>query len=477
MKKNIFIILGCFSLAGCMLGPKKDLPSTAFSPEYIEKSSVTTSEENTEVLWWKQFHDPTLNHLITIALEENFDLKMAREKVLELRANYRMESADLWPSINTFGSAVRLKKPQNILGVPTIGNPYQNFYVLGFDASWEIDFFGQNRSAKQAAYFNVLASEDNIHSTQVTVVSEVARLYTDIRTTQQRIYALEKKIKVQKKILFLAKTLTKSGLSDEVSLQAEMAEAAAYKSELPTLKSSLKNSIYQLTFLLGKSPGEISSVLEKRKPIPVAFGKIPIGLPSDLLRRRPDIRSAEKHYFASCSKVGEARAALFPNISLTAALAGASAQWNNIFSKASELWFVWPTVNWNIFQGWKQIANVKVQKSKQRQALISYEQAIAQALTDVESSLSAYAEEFITFSELQKQLVSKKKICELNKLLVQSGLEDQKKRLKALKDFYSIQDAYFQSKERYMANLISVYKALGGGWDDSELKDESVARG
>lgn len=473
MKKTLF--LTTLLLSGCMLGPKKDLPETSFSHSFVEEASALTTEEEIQQRWWEQFNDPILNQLIETTLSKNYDLKLAREKVHEMRAQYRMEGADLWPSVNTFGSAARLRRPLNVLGFPTAPGVSQvsSIFALGFDATWEIDFFGKVRSAKEAAYYDLLSTQENVHNVQVSVIGEVARYYTDIRAHQQRIYALEKKIEAQEKLVELANTLEQTGLSEDIELEKQLAELAQNKSLLPQLIQELKESLYQLTYLLGKQPGELNSLFEKRKPIPIAERKIPIGLPSDLLRQRPDIRSAERDYYASCARIGQAKADLFPSFSLTGALAGVSSRIGNIFTKPAETWVVWPSFNWNIFQGWKTIANIKVQNSKQKQALLTYEQTVLEALKDVESALAMYSEENHTLDELKLQVLSKKRICALNNALLEAGLKQQKELLLAEKDFYDAQDSYFQSKERAMLDLISLYKALGGGWDMEEKYKEN----
>jgi multidrug efflux system outer membrane protein len=465
------IIFSSVSL-GCMLGPKGNLATPSLSSDFLEKGQEITSKEMGSLAWWEQFKDPELSNLIMIAFDKNYDLQLARQKVHELRASYQMESAGLWPKVNAFGSYLRYKRPNNFLGVPSIASPYQNLYVLGFDATWEIDFFGKVRSAKKAAYFDVLSSEENIYNVQVSIAAEIGRIYTDIRAHQQRIYVLNKKIKAQEAILSLSDVLLFSGLDSEIQKENEKADLANNKSVRFVLEKELKNLYYQLAYLCAKNPEELESLIQKRGPIPFSEDKIAIGIPSDLLRRRPDIRIAEKNYFAACARIGQAKADLFPSVSLTGLLAGISSQTNNIFLKAAQSWLVWPSINWNIFQGWKTMANIKVQTSKQRQALISYEMSISAALRDVESALNAFTEEKMSLQQFKYQLIAKKRVYELKEKLLVTGLKQKKDFLISQKDFFDAQDAYLQSKQRSMANLISLYKALGGGW-----QEDSVTKG
>lgn len=468
----LLALAGC--LSSCMLGPKTDLPETSFTDRYNEQKDLSVALTPIEINWWKQFEDDILDDLIAKALDRNFDLQLAKEKVNELRAQYRMESGALWPSLNVFGSALRLKKPQSVFGTPILGDPYQSLFVAGFDATWELDFFGKNRSARRAAYFDVLAQEEDVHSTQITVIAEVARYYINIRALQERMFVLELKIQAQKDVLSLANDLIKSGLTDEIVVSNETALLAQDESLLPQLHEQYQQAVYQLTYLLGKKPGEITAMIEQRRPVPQAEGRIPLGLPSDLLRQRPDIRSAEQKYYASCLRIGQAKADLFPSISLTGAWAGASDKVGNVFDKASQLWLVWPTINWNLFQGWQTLANINVKNSKQKQALITYEQAIAQALTDVEQALVAYVDENKTLIDLQKQVFYKQAICDLNDDLLIAGLKSKKEGLVAFIDYYTAQDSLFQSKQRFMSDLIAVYKALGGGWGTIAAESSTI---
>jgi NodT family efflux transporter outer membrane factor (OMF) lipoprotein len=472
MKRTALLASSCIFFYGCMLGPKGDIPEPQLPANYSEQPVGLSSQQQVNRTWWESFNDEVLTALINKALSENFDLLLAKEKVRELRANYRMESGQLWPSINAFGSAVRFKRSKNLFGLPLPGSRVQNLYIAGFDASWEIDLFGKIRSAKRAAYFNVLSSEDNVQSLQVSISAEVGRIYTNIRSLQQRIFALQQKIKIEEKLLELTKVLLNSGLSDELSVEEQKNELLQDQSNLPQLISQMKQDVYQLSYLIGITSEEMFTLIKKRENIPIADEKIPLGLPSDLLRNRPDIRSAEKSYYAACAKIGQAKADLFPSISLTSALGFANASANNLFSESSNIWLLWPAIDWNLFKGWQTMANIRVQNSKQKQALISYQQAVSQGLKEVESALVAYAEERGTLQNLKLQLLSQKKVVQLTQGLLDSGLAEEKNVLESQKNFYAYQDSYFQSKERYMADLISVYKALGGGWDDDIIISE-----
>jgi multidrug efflux system outer membrane protein len=458
-----FFTLAC----SCMLGPKGDIAPPELSVSFDQQTALLEAEEPA-LTWWQSFNDPILNQLMQEAFCGNFDIRLASEKVNELRANYRMESADLWPSVNAYAEALRLRKPQNILGLPAVAPAVQNLYILGFDASWELDIFGKTLSARRSAYFEVLSAEEKIKSMQVTVAAELARLYTEMRTLQQRIKVIQHLIGTQKKIVSLTENVTDAGIDSNVAYEEEKALLASNQSLLPELEKSLKQVIYNMAFLLGKNKATFLQFVEKVGPIPSAKGKVTVGIPSTLLRRRPDIAVAEKNYYSACAKVGQARADLFPSFSLTASIDTISDQARNLFTSPAKTWVIWPAVNWNIFQGWKTLANIKVQNSKQKQAFIEYEKVVSLALNDVEGSLAGYAQESFNLKNYELQFKAKKNIVSLYGALLQSGIKRKQELLKVKKDLYQAQDAYLQSRRRSMLALITLYKALGGGWQKNE---------
>lgn len=471
MKSILTCLVALSFLSGCMLGPSKDVPDLSLADSFVEEETSSVSPRDIST-WWEQFDDPLLDSLMQKVLSSNFNLQLAQEKVHEIRANYRMESSLLWPSLDAFGAVARLRKSQKLFDtaaavspVSIIGKPVQSLFIGGFDASWEIDFFGKNRSAKQAAYYQVLSAEEQVHQVQITVVAELASLYSQMRALQQRIVIVKKRILTQLQILALSEELYVSGLVDEIEIEQQRSSLASDESLLPNLVSALKQTQYQIAVLMGEQPEKMQEEFEKTKPIPMGLQKVPAGIPSDLLRRRPDIRKAERDLFSACAKVGQAKADLFPTVALTGIFGGASAHADDFFSKQSQFWAIFPTVNWNLFQGWKTVSNIKVQKSRHKQTVLTYEQTVLTALQEVESSLVAYFEEDQKLLSLTEEVKAKKRIHKLTSSLYGSGLKNLSEVLSTQKKLLDSQDQYLISKVNVITNLIAVYKALGGGWE------------
>lgn len=458
--------------AGCSFAPSNKTPDMALSDSFVESKEGESNEEELYT-WWKQFGDPQLDELVETALKGNYDLLMAMEKIHETRAQYRIKAADLWPEIKAKGEAYRVHLPQgasNPGNAPTpLLKPLQNLYIAGFDSSWEIDLFGKIRNAKKAAYFTYLSSQEDMHNAKVSLIAEVATTYTDIRALQKRIAIAMKNIETQDEIVALATSRLESGLIPEGTLDSAKAFLASLQAIVPSLESALKQQIYSLAVLLGKTPEEMAGKFTDEGKIPIAEGKIPVGLPSALLLRRPDIRKAERDLFSANAQIGVAKAGLFPDFSLTAAYDWVALRFHDWFKPPTRLWYIGPAFSWQLFDGGKTWANIRVQNSRQKQAFLNYKKTVISALQDVENALVAYSEEDKRQLYLDDQVTMNTRQEELTQDLFDSGLADLGSLLQVAQGVYQAEDSLVQSVQALMTNLIAVYKALGGGWQ--EFKD------
>ncbi len=465
-----------------MLGPKKELPPVTLPSTYVEENNLARQEDNLQN-WWEQFQDPLLSSLVQEALQKNFDVMTAVEKINQVRALLTISSSKLFPSLGFFGFPARIKTSKDLTPVvpsftPGTGttppsfslnegqNP-RNFFALGFDAAWELDFFGKNRSNKQQAYYNLKSSEEKVNFIKIMVIAEVAEMYTEIRSLQQRIIVTKKRIHVFEKLLDLTKNLNLSGLKSALFIQNKIAALNQAKSLERPLQEALDQSISSLAFLLG---GELSDYKERFKSVgnlPFATGKVPLGLPSDLLKRRPDIKQAEFNLYAAGASIGYAKASLFPSISLTGVIGNSSKLASHLFKSTSNFWAVIPDIDWSLFQGGRLLAQVDVANSQQKEASIAYEKTVLNALKEVENSLIGYSQSSLKTQDLLLEYKAKKEILSLSKCLVKSGLADLLSLLDVYQDLFTSQENYISAKEEAMTNLISLYKALGGSWQSS----------
>ena len=469
--RNFLLIALLELLAGCTVGPTYHPPAVKTSAQW---SSPLVGGETTNsgsiAFWWKNFNDPELDSLIERAVQSNLDLRIATARVREARAEYQMTSADLWPTIGTAASYQRQlqSKHQPILGsIPLPPNiPFENnVYQASFDASWEIDVFGGTRRATEAAKAEVAAAEFGRRDTLVTLLGEVARNYVEARGYQRQLTIAQDNIKAQEENLALTQDRFNHGVTSDLDVQQAATLLATTRGEVPALESTEQSSIHHLGVLLGQPPGTLMAELSAAAPIPTAPPEVPVGLPSELLQRRPDVQRAERQLAAATAQIGVATADLYPKFSLTGAFGFENVSASDWFSSASKFWSLGPTVQWNIFDAGHIRANIKVQNARQEQALANYEKTMLASFEDVENALVGYAKEEVRHRSLKDAVKSSQESLHLAEQLYAKGLTSFINVLDAERSLYQAQDQMVQSERTVILNLIKLYKALGGGWD------------
>ncbi len=462
-------------LTGCTVGPDYHTPASTAPAQWGE--ALAGGESNNGVAlatWWNNFHDPELDALVSRAVAANLDLKIAEARVREARAQAGITAADLGPTVDATGSAVRQAQSRNqpVLGalqlpasVPFVNNVYQ----AGFDASWEIDVFGGTRRAVEAANAEVTAAEYSRQDVQVTLVAEVARNYVEVRGFQQRLAIAQQNIKAQQDALALTQDRFKQGLGNDLDTQQAATVLAQTQAQVPTLETGIETAIHRLGVLLGQQPGALLNELSATAPIPTTPPEVPVGLPSELLLRRPDVRQAEVNLVAATARIGVATADLFPKFSLTGDAGFESVGTGDWFTPGSKFWSLGPTVQWRIFDAGRIRANIQVQNARQEQALAAYEQTVLTSFEDVENALVAYAKEQVRHRSLAQAVSTSQDALNLSNQLYANGLTNFINVLDAERSLYQSQDDLVQSDQAVTQNLIALYKALGGGWETGGL--------
>jgi len=451
-------------LTGCAVGPNYQSPPVALPESYGEPHSDDGIDEVALKRWWTTFEDPLLDVLVHEALSQNYDLKIAIEKVNEVRALYQIEAAELYPKIDMTVDERRTRISQSLFDAPFMGPPYQNFYKVGFDASWEVDIFGKRRREKEAAYYEYEAEVNSARDVYITLLSELASTYIEIRGFQHRMTLSKKDIYIQKELLALAESRFSAGLDSEVEPQQVRFNLEESEAILPELETNYRRAIHRMAVLLGKSPESLHSDFDEQRAIPVSIAAIPIGLPSDLLRRRPDIRQAERTLAAATANIGSAIADLFPRFSLLGSFGFESNRTNNWFKSRSRTWSVGPNMQWPIIYFGRIRANIQVQNAKQQQALFDYEQTILTSLEDVENALVSYYKEDERVDRFEKQVSSATRTYELTRDRYISGLVDFSALLDADRARVSAENNLVDSTQALSTNLVALYKSLGGEW-------------
>jgi NodT family efflux transporter outer membrane factor (OMF) lipoprotein len=339
-------------------------------------------------------------------------------------------------------------------------------FQVGLDAVWEIDVFGGTRRNVEASEADIRAAEEDLRDVLVSLVAEMGTNYITLRGLQQEIAIARGNLKAQKHTAEITRKRFEAGFVGKLDVANANAQVATTEALIPPLESAASETIYGMSLLLGQEPGPLSEELSAESPIPSTLPTVPVGIPSDLLRRRPDIRRAEAQVHAATARVGVATADLFPRFSLTGAAGFTSTDlamalnWTN-----SRAWSFGPNVAWPIFQAGKILSNIEVQNALEEQALIAYQKTVLTALKEVETALVAYAKEHEQFKALQDAVGNNRQAVDLATQLYVAGRTDFLNVLSAQRALLVTEEALARSTRTLSTNLVALYKALGGGWE------------
>ncbi|HUI05982.1 MAG TPA: efflux transporter outer membrane subunit [Verrucomicrobiae bacterium] len=456
--------------AGCAVGPNYHPPKLNTPANWSEPQRGGATNSSVEVVeWWKTFHDPELDSLIQRAVAANHDLRVANGLLLEARALWTGALWNLGPTINAGAGYTDARQARNSL--PFKGSVtnftylfHTDLYDAHFDASWEIDVFGGKRRALQYAGAEVAAVEEYRRDTLVSVLAEVARNYIEVRNSQQRLDIVRDNIAAQQGALDLARARFNSGLTSELDVRQAEVVLATTQSQVPSLETALRQSVHRLGVLTGQQPGALSGELSPHQPIPAPPPQVPVGLPSDLLRRRPDVRRAERDLAAATANVGVQTAELFPKFSLTGLGGFQSFSASDWFVPGGKYWSAGPSVTWRILDYGRVRSQIKAASAQADQSLVVYEKTVLTALEDVENALVAYANEQARYQALSDAVAANRHSLELANERYRSGLTGFLNVLDAQRSLYQTEDQLVDSQSAVSTRLVALYKALGGGW-------------
>lgn len=475
-------------LSACTVGPSYRRPVLHTPGEFDslppERAAAPLSEPQATAAdlsrWWTQLHDATLDSLVQHALAANLDLQAATLRVREAREQEVIAASAYYPGVALTGNAARLYFKSNPFaalggggsasGQPSSGSSSTtaNVYALGFDASWEADLFGGTRRSVEAARASTQAQVWQLADAEVSLTAEVANDYLTLRAAQARIAILRDSIKHQEELLVIVAARARTGFVTELDVNQQRTQLAATKALLPTLEAEENAMIHALGVLLGEEPGALMEELAKSAPLPSVPTTLPVGIPADLLRRRPDVRRAERQLAAATADIGVAVANLFPKVNLLALPTLATAAGGQLFTSRSFGYVTAGSITWPLFEGSKLLANVRISKARREEAYLAYRQAVLAAMQDAEDALTRYDAEqrrLIALRESQTAAASSLHIAEEQ---YRAGLVTFINVLTATSALLSAQDAVAQSEQALAQDLVSVYKALGGGWSTDD---------
>jgi NodT family efflux transporter outer membrane factor (OMF) lipoprotein len=455
-------LLAILIVNGCAVGPNYKVPQTKVPASWAgtteagtNAASIATTQTAQLTKWWEKFQDPKLTSLVEEALRTNLDVRLAEANLRASRASRGIVAGGLWPGVTALGGYSRNSAAP------------RNTFQAGLDAVWELDIFGGTRRSIESANASIEASKENLRDVQVTLISEVALNYIQLRSNQEQIAIAEENVKAQQHTAGLTHQRVAAGFASGLDAANGDAQSATTASAIPVLQASLYQNIYALSVLLARPPADLLDDLSKPGPVPLTPPEVPVGLPSDLLRRRPDIRAAEAQLHAATAQIGVAASDLFPKFSLTGSVNYQSDLLRTLFAGSSRLMSAGPQVTWPIFQGGSIVSNVRLQKALRDQAYITYQKTVLVALQDVENALIAFAKEWDHRKALSDAVTYNRRALDLSMQLYTQGATDFLSVLDAERSLYASQTALAQSKQSISTDLVALYKALGGGWQDN----------
>lgn len=456
-------------LAGCAaVGPDYRAPDLAAPDRWQADSSAGVSRDSRpEALakWWEALNDPLLGQLIEQAVAGNLDLRQARSRVRQARAERGMTQADTLPTVDASGSFSRSRGTSGIIS---------NLYRLGLDASWEADVFGGLRRSVEAADATVEANEANLRDVLVSLLGEVALAYLDVRAYQNQIAVVEKNLATLTETYDLMAWRVEAGQIGQLDVEQARYNLEQTRAQLPSLRTSLNQAKNSLAVLLGRQPGALHALLDEPKPIPAPPSEVAVGVPAETLRQRPDVREAERELAARTATVGVATADLYPKFSLSGSIGLEALSSGKLLSASSRTWRIAPGVDWNIFDAGRIRKNIEVRNALQEQALLSYETTVLEALQEVEDALGAYADERERRASLDLATQAASRAADLARQQYQAGLVDYLTVLETQRSLLSLRQALIESEGKVTGNLVRLYKALGGGW--GSLPEQATIR-
>ena len=473
-------------LAACTVGPDYKPPDAAVPAQFAGTTGAAQSDV-TLAQWWTGFDDPTLNDLVVRALRDNLDLQTAASRIREARQQEIVAGAAAWPSLSANAQFTHSHLSQNSIGglgsllggtggstgaaggtsASPLGIPGFDFntYQLGFDASWELDLFGRTRRGVEAARDTTTANVWNSRDTQVSLVAEVADTYLAFRTAQRRLAINRQDLARQQDLLNQIRTRATAGLATGLDVRQQETSVAATSSALPPLSAEVEVRLHALGVLLDQPPESLLDTIDAAAP--PTPPSIPVGLPADLLRRRPDIRAAERQLAAATANIGVAVADYYPDVTLTASPALVSTALSNLLTWGSRNLTAGPGLSWTLFDGGKVTANVAIANEHQRQALLTYRKTVLTALQDVEDALTHCDADQTRQRDLARQTDSARAAADLSRAQYQSGLVPFSTVLTTEAALLTAEDSAAQNAGTTTQDTVALYKALGGGWDDT----------
>jgi len=459
------------NLAGCInpVGPDHEQPEVVVADQWHQDlvEGLVAGEADYET-WWKALEDPQLDVLIIRASQNNLDLKLAYARIAEARAQLGITKGERFPDLDGFGSAQRRRSSEGIsAAVPPPQKRPDTFSSIGVEAIWELDLWGRVRRSVESAEANYEASLENYRDVMVVLYADIGSNYVLLRTLQERLRLAHANVESQRGTLKIVTARHRAELTPLLDVRQAELNLATTESAIPALQAAIVQTINRLGVLLGEQPGVLHAELLDIAPIPGPPASVAAGIPADLVRRRPDVRLAERNLAAQNARIGVATAALYPNFFIAGDFSYMTSA-GSLFDSGNQSWSLGPFFSWNLFDGGRVRGAIDIEEARTEQLLAVYEQTVLRALQDVDDSLVGFAEERKRLAALQRSEIAAVDATQLVNDLYKRGLTNFQNVLDTERSLFGQQDLLAESKGNVMLNLISIYRALGGGWANDE---------
>jgi NodT family efflux transporter outer membrane factor (OMF) lipoprotein len=463
-------------LAACTVGPNFSKPKMDLPPQFVEHPATPTdiALTNAELTrWWTSLNDPILDRLVQEAIEGNLDLKIARDRLVEARQQKIEAAAGSLPTVDFGAEYTRARSSTELAWPPGIGN--YHFYQLGFDASWELDIFGQNRRATEAANYNVETSISSRRALLVSLLSELASDYAELRSAQDELAIAEGNVKTAQAVLSYAEQLESQGLGTTVSVLQARTQLEQTQSTLPHLRAQIAVMAHAIAVLLGRYPGDLETMLKNAQPLMVSPSTVPVSIPADVIANRPDVHEALMQYGAANAEIGVAVADELPHFAIPLTLTPQASAASTLFEGAAVTFTAAIEGTQHLYEGGRLNAKVRAARAVAEEAQYSYKDAVLSALQEVEDALVRVATERETNAELAASVKDAENALQQSTQLYNAGLSDFLTVLTNERTVFAARDELAQSDFALVADYISLYKALGGGWQQVDLDPPDAA--
>lgn len=477
--KRLSVLVVSVALAGCTVGPDYHTPTTTMPGAFTSMSPSTqpaaaARKQPADIArWWNSFSDPELDSLIDRGLAANFDLEIALTRLQEARTMEVAVEGPAFPSIEASGGAGggtgtnatkgRISPPLNAASNTT--GLKEITQIAGFDAGWELDLFGRYRREIEAARYDTQAAAEARNAVLIAVVADVARAYVDNRAFQMRIAIIQGNIRAEQQMVDLVQERFNRGLTNELDVVLAQRQLATLQSEVAPLEEEAASSQRRLAVLIGDYPDELAAQLRQPAPLPDVPSQIQPGLPIELLRRRPDIREAERQLAAGTARVGQAIANLFPRVGVTAGAGWQGEGLGRVPQVSSFIWSAGPTAYWPLLDFGTLDAMIQIQDLRTHELFVEYKRTIINAVEEVENAIGGYDAQQQRLGDLQSALVASQRAVDLAQHRYERGLTDFLNVLDAERELYDLQDQYAVAQETSIVQFIALCKAIGGGWE------------